>query len=231
MIFSGEKKRLAWLVALSLMSGGVAQAQQGEPAPFQIRDARPPAELRSRTVSHLITGCNFGIQIFGDLGAGEQSPRLVRLREQIEGRIGDNLAGYELIVNRYQVSVYGGRSTEIAAISAALGGAGGAAIAGSVSREGRSPRCSHEKMQAGWFDPADLEHPVSPIVVEIDATLEGITYHVDAAWSDVRAFVNVKPSEPDERDRMMYAALDKANMRLIDRIEAAVVAQIEEDQQ
>lgn len=187
---------------------------------FDFRDERPDREKQSFSYSRLITNCNFGIQNLGEPNPVGESRRLVRLRDQMQARLGERLRGATIIVRRYTVSLDMGGLARRVGVSAALG----PGIGGTVPLERTRPSCSHDRMQAGWFDPADLEFQTSPIIVEIEISVDGTIFHVDSARSEARAFSSLRPNEREEANRMMFAALDKANNALVTRMEAGLTA-------
>ena len=192
---------------------GAVQTSEG----FRFVDDRPIEALKGRMMSKLITGCSFGVQTLGDFGSGEESPRLMRLRGQLIDRFGAKLDGHELRIQRYQLAVSFRKNMTRTALAAAMGGG---ALSAGLAGNGAKPPCGHDRMKAGWFDPADLDYETSPIVVEIEALVDGKQVHIDAARSERRAFLDLKPNEREEADRMMNAALDKANARFMDAVAA-----------
>jgi hypothetical protein len=84
-------------------------------------------------------------------------------------------------------------------------------------------------MHSGWFDPADLTNNYPPITVDLDVSVFGRAYTINAAYSpDVdltgagmsRGGVQAMPAFT----AMVQRAMDKANARLIEKMSASTPA-------
>tara|TARA_R100001086_G_scaffold245403_1_gene176269 strand:+ start:529 stop:1443 length:915 start_codon:yes stop_codon:yes gene_type:complete len=155
---------------------------------IKIVDERDPKLVKTRLVPVGIAGgfsCFIGITRLGpDFFAADRVTRLENaVMEAYPGLAKENA---ELIVRRYEIFLNRGAEANAQQWNIAVGGVVGALI-GSVNVDKeeiwREPRCDSERMHSGWFDPADLNNNLPPITVEVDMSLLGRDYKVNAAHS------------------------------------------------
>lgn len=134
------------------------------PAPpgFTVLDARDPAQTKQKILSLSITSCDYAVQRLGE----KKAPgRLDALRTDLAALAGDALGGKTLRVSRYDI-FYNNQAILRGMVYPQFGGV----IVEALKEHGVN--CPIEKTHGGWFDPATLEHPHSPIIIELAATLD-----------------------------------------------------------
>jgi hypothetical protein len=215
----------AMLSILALAGCLAFKASAKEPANllgFALVDARPDEELKTVDYRTKTRSCMMGLIVPGDLGRGKESPRLERLKLQFAERLGPRLQGKAVSIRRYTLTYDDSKAARKRARSFLAGAIAGPvaalAVAGSTDKSLPHPNCSHEKMKTGWYDVKELKYSTQPLVVEIEATLDGKIYHIDSAYAEQTPFLALDQNKIAERDRMTFAALDAANSRLIELI-------------
>jgi hypothetical protein len=195
---------------------------------FSIDDQRKPDAKKFRNDMTGLAGgfsCFLGIFQLGDSKfAADRIARLENaLAEAFPGRSGP------LIVRRYDIYLNQGSEVTTGVWSAAIGGAlGAAAASGGLVGSGdvnapkvwRKPKCDRERMHSGWFDPNDLTSNYPPLTVELDVSVFGQDYSVNAAHSSEMVIqpYGVMPSPVLEA--ILQTTMDKANARLVKAIQA-----------
>lgn len=170
---------------------------------FTLVDARPTEDKEFELGSIWATSCSLGIRRLGD---DASSPaRLEILRQDIEKKLGDKVANTTLTVTRYRMFLNRSRKMLDASESNGLVGAL------------LTPNdCTKDKTPVGWYDPGEATSFNSPFVVEIKASYKGRDYEARAVSSpDIEILggyrnADVAPS--------VYAAIEKANLALIDQL-------------
>jgi hypothetical protein len=164
-----NKMNVIGMMLAALVSDVVA----GEAIPtvnFTVADARPEESKKQKILSLSITSCSYAIQRLGE----KKAPgRLDALREDLVHIRGSALEGKQLEVLRYDIffnnkavlkgMVYVGHSGIIPEVMKDMG-----------------EECPKEKMKGGWFDVAELQHPHSPLIVEMEVTMDGQAHSVRA---------------------------------------------------
>jgi hypothetical protein len=171
---------------------------------LEIVDSRPAEERlpKTKTLSLLITACNYGVDQVGEKDIVPD--RLTLMKDSLAQQLGGSIDGKKLVISRYGVhinrahalrnSTYGGDTGLVAAVMRGMGA-----------------NCPREKMKAGWYEPNDITTPYSPIIVEINADLDGVAYTVRSVYSpDSEYWALGKP----EAAPSLFAALDKAHQAL-----------------
>jgi hypothetical protein len=181
---------------LAMMLVGPAAAQQASAAAngFTVSDERPEADKKQKSLSYMITDCDYAIDRLGEKKAPN---RFATLRDELVALKGDGLAGKTLRVTRYDIYF-----NHQAATRASVYGSDKGLIVALMKKSGVD--CPREKMKGGWFSPDELEFPTSPLIVEVEATLDGQAYSVRIVHAPPRpidAFFQ-KPKDAPE-----YAAL------------------------
>jgi hypothetical protein len=139
-----------------------------------VADARKASELKTGTLSNWITSCDYGIRRLGDDGEGP--PKLVLLKQDLDAALPAALAGKTLTISKYAVFVN---------VSAALRrGTYGSnpGIVGAVM-SGMGSNCSREGTTDGWYGATEVTSVFSPIVVEVEATLDGKAFSARIVYS------------------------------------------------
>lgn len=176
------------------------------PVDFQLVDERSPEDSKKKIYSYLITACNYGVFRLGD--ERQSMDRMKRLRLAVIDAAGDKLSGKTLKVTRYVAHVNVATQFRTVAAGAALGGA---VLASAASAKRPSPKCSRDKMAAGWFEPSELTNDNAPIIIEISASMDGHAYEIRSVYSTESKVAFEKQLE---------TAYDIANQKLIVAVQA-----------
>lgn len=80
------------------------------------------------------------------------------------------------------------------------------------------PKCSRDKMTAGWFDPVELTNNISPLIIDLKVEYNGKDYSVYSVYSPDTE-LQYRYGKP-EMTRNVNAAMDKAHKALIAKIKA-----------
>lgn len=178
--------------------------------PAQVLDERPASEIPSRpkSLSLLVTSCNYGIAEMSD--SYLDADRIQILRDQI-AKDAPGLAGKVVHIKRY-VAHINSHAAEKVRMSGAMGGGLGFAVMASINA-----KCPKEKTAAAWFAVDEVTTPYSPYVIEIAAEVDGKPYAVRTVYStDSEVGWNKKMKEANRRNYVN--GLAKANTVLIDAI-------------
>jgi hypothetical protein len=195
----------ATLIAALLLTGPcIAQELTTPAASFTVIDERPEADKKQKTYSLMITSCDYGVYRLAD--KNKQGPgRFDTLRDSLAQLEGDALAGKTLRVPRFDIHF-----NNAIWMRESAGSLVGGALMESLKKRGVD--CPREKMKAGWFDSAELNGDRAPVIVEIQALLDGATHEVRVVYTPAMAMWGrlTKPEELAEVDaaiRMAAAAL------------------------
>lgn len=227
-MFRGPAPALVCLAAIwgsSPVLAGESPAGAGPaavaPSSFRFVDARPKDERKTKTLSLLITNCDFGVvrvaePVFGKMPAA--------LERRLNEALGAKLAGREVILD-HELVWFNGASIE-ASMTAGVVIAGplGALIPPTASTT--APRCEREKMTGGWFDPAELTNQNSPFIVEISVRIDGKPYSVRTVYSPAfqlsRSLINAGFPTGAKEAIAVGESLDKGVVALIAAIDAGL---------
>ena len=167
-----------WFGAGLILSIGLTLPAGADDAPASpgvtLVDARKANELKTETLSNWITSCDYGIRRLGDDGEGP--PKLALLKQGLDAALPAPLAGKTLTISKYVVFVN---------VSAALRrGAYGShpGVVGAVM-SGMGSNCSREGTTDGWYGATEVTSVFSPLVVEIEATLDGKAFSARIVYS------------------------------------------------
>jgi hypothetical protein len=209
--------------------GATAQPAAAPSGLFAVADQRHPDSLKVRQVPIGWAGgfsCNVGISQLGDDGFAPD--RLARLENALAKAFPYAAKGAALLVRRYDIYINRGAEADAVAMGAAMGSVGVFGVGGTPDANSlqvwRAPKCGQEKMAGGWFSTADLSNNTTPITVDIDVTVFGRSHVVNAALSpelpakDFLA-ISTRGASP-ALNALLQQAMDKANNRLIDAIDA-----------
>jgi hypothetical protein len=169
-----------------------------------------------------------GIWQLGDEGFA--ADRVARLENALARAFPDRRDRAGLVVRRYDIYLNSGAEADAAAWGAAMGSVGVFGAGGTPGldeeRIWRTPKCGRDRMHSGWFDPGDLTNNNPPLTIELDVTVFGQNYTVNAAHSPElnlsRLGLSRRLQESPAFAVMVQHATDKANARLIERISASL---------
>jgi hypothetical protein len=207
----------------------MADAPRTAPGVFEVRSERSPEALKMRPVPIGWAGgfsCNLGVTQMGDDAWARD--RIARLEQALVDAFPGKAEGEVLSVRRYDIYVNRGAEADAQAWGAAMGSVGMFGVVGTpdtaAEKIWRAPKCAREKMAGGWFDPADLTGNAEPITVDIDVSVFGGDFVVNAAHSpelNGRLFVEAAGTQPQALEAMFQKTMAKAHQRLVDMITAA----------
>ncbi len=171
---------------------------------FSIKDERPEAEKETEWKSLSITSCNYGIRQIGD---NLMVPdRLTILRNDLHKTLGKKLSGKTVSVKKY--SIY---FNEQNALRGRVYSQYKGAVADFMSTFGSG--CKREEVAGGWFEPADVTTPFSPIIIEITVAIDGKKYSVRNVYSPEK---EIEPAFGNpESAAALFAAVQKATNQIV----------------
>lgn len=183
-------------------------------------DKQSAKERTDKVYSGWIGGCASGVRRFGD--ETMYPDRIARLEKSLADAFGETaLAERTFEVVRYDIHLNGAAKFSEPTSS----------LAGFEPTYKLSPKCSREKMVAGWFDFRDIEHGNSPMIVDIEVVIDGVTFTSNAAASSVGS-----PFGGDFSGKLTpfgvdaaYEAMQRAHARLIAEIRRSYF-EVEEEQ-
>lgn len=214
------------LAGLLLTQGVHAQEIGVSPAPaaveapptFRLSDQRPKNERKLFGSSSFIFSCDAGV--FG-LGDKHVSGRFELLQAQLQDSLGERLQGKEISVLHYSVFLNAQARLRGDAIAVGWGTAG---VSRSPDETARSSPCPRDKMKGGWFAGSEISTPFSPIVVEIEVTMDGRTYKGRSVHSPLRELpltsniVHRNAFKSPEEVEALRIAMTKANADLVNHL-------------
>ena len=189
---------------------------------FVVTDERDPEARRSESLPLGIAGgfsCNLGITRLGD--AMYAPDRIARLENALAEAFPDRAPGSNLVVRRYDVFFNRGAEASTQTMGVAVMGPLGAGAQPNYDngRQWREPRCSRERMAGGWFDPVDLTNNYAPITIDLDVTVFGRDYAINAAVSPEVDLTT--PGGTLAREAVIQQAMHRIEDRLIAAINAS----------
>lgn len=234
--------KMALIAVVALVAGGCATATSPELLAQidQVAATAQPASTETRTFKivdersedaadyGLVSlgwaggfSCFLGVTQFGHSRVA--ADRLIRLENQMAAALPDAPAGSPLVVRRYDIYLNAGAEAHAANMNLAFGAAGIPSAFSAPDQKApeiwRKPRCNRDKMEKGWFDSADLVDNGPPVVVEIDVSVLGKDYEVNASTSPALygALFNVNRNGANWAaiEAVLQTAMDKANQRLL----------------
>lgn len=150
------------------------------PSQFAFTDSRPEKERKGKALNAWMFSCNVGVIWIPDNGFGKQrigGDRVGRLQRFLAARFGQRLNGHRLDVTSYSFVINGATNVEQYGVEVATG---------RFATNGYptiKPKCSRDKMAAGWFDSSELTNTNSPIVAELKGTIDGKPFSVRSVRS------------------------------------------------
>jgi hypothetical protein len=193
-----------------------------------IDDQRLPESKTTKVLSAWIGSCENAVERMGD---DEVLPdRLARLEKAVTDAFGDSFKGKTLTVRQYDVHLNANARIAGSSIASGFSSVGLYGVGGDPSGIKEKivirPSCTQEKMKGGWFDPADLTNNISPIIIDLDITLDDRAYRVNSAYSP---FVDLYSYTEDPiADAEAQKAAAKANQRLVEIMRAAQTSSAQE---
>jgi hypothetical protein len=155
-----------------------AKLQQPIPSPHKlvVDDQRPEASRKGYVLSALFFDCENGVWNIGDRQIGD---RLPRLETDLLTAFGDAVQGQRLAVRQYAIYLNGRAALETEATNGTTGLLAQMMKPGPILRA----KCEHSQMTAGWFDTNEIENNFSPIIIEMDVSLNGEEFLVRSVYS------------------------------------------------
>jgi hypothetical protein len=212
---------LGLLAAQPTMTG--VQVAPNPSSQFELADLRPPKDRKTKRLSSMILDCNFNVFSVGDEGYGKLkvgANRLPKLEAYLMQRFGASLAGHRLEVTDYWLAINGAAGGKEYALKSALGG--GVLAPALADGATRRPKCSREKMKAGWFESSEITNNFTPLVVDFKARLDGDAILVRTVKSPSRDLSSgmfwIEYSSEDQKQ--FDAVVDESMRKIGDEIQA-----------
>jgi hypothetical protein len=202
----------AWAIPLGL-AGLAASAQDAalaapaDTSTLIVLDERPESEKKGKSLSSMITSCNYGVRRIGDKNA---PTRFALLRTELAAAAGAALDGKTLHVPRFDIFI--NYSIGLRRSTSAM--YGGGLLSDALIEHGAN--CPREKMEGGWFEAAELTTRHPPVIIEMRVVVDGQTYDVRAVHSPDKVIDGkfLKPAEAPD----LVAALRKAAQVLVTQL-------------
>ena len=180
-------------------------------AGFTLIDNRPADDKTSETLSLLVTSCDYAIYRLGD---DKTVPsKFVLLKQDLAEAIGGQLQGTTVTLNRYRIFLNSGAALRKTTLTPSEGYPG---IIPSIIA-GMGSNCSKEETTGGWYAASEVTTPNSPLIIEIESTIEGKSYAIRTVSSpkiDVNYFHLNDAGVASE----LFSAIRKADAALIAQI-------------
>ncbi|WP_156405428.1 hypothetical protein [Sphingomonas sp. Root710] len=208
------------LTALAVCVINVGMVAAAPPTSFIFSDNRIAGEDRPRTLSLLITSCQYGIRVLSD--EGRSRDRITALKTALAEELGTALDGHTLNILSYQIYF---NNAAVAANSAAgvVGGVAGALL----TKDSTHAKCSHEKTPEGWFEAAETTNGNTPFVIQIRAQFDEVLVETRSVYSP-SILLRLPPTAFASRAKVNFAdavaapevdaAINKANLDLIKKL-------------
>jgi hypothetical protein len=133
-----------------------------------------PQDSKKKTLSLLITRCEYGILRLGD--DRTKPTRLEVLQSDLIDRLGDVITGKTLTVQRYTIF----RNDSVNLRNNVYSNQQGI-VAGVMRRMGTD--CPKEKVSGGWYAAEEVTTQMPPYIAELEATLDGTPHSVRVVFS------------------------------------------------
>lgn len=177
------KQMLVLLLLAALTSTGVSTVARAADTPLEqsaaplvmVVDARPSIEKQTAQLSTWIWSCDNGIRRLGE--EQETTPRLVVLGGDLSVALGSKFPHSTVTVTRYRVFFNASR-VEAGVASTAGGPTEHAAAALLMPHD-----CTEVQTSGGWYSSSEVRTSRSPLIVEIDATLNGKSFAVRMVYA------------------------------------------------
>ena len=171
-----------------------------------IVDARVEQDKQSERLSGLITSCDYGIYRVGD---DQISPgRLDLLKRDLASTMGDRLTNHTLTISRYDI-FYNNREAQLEVLTRWFPWwPDGPRDPSRIVMMTMMGNCSKADMTGGWYQRSEAPNATSPVIVEIEASLDGKPYTVRSVYSPETDYIGATPG-------LAFDAMHKANAALI----------------
>ncbi|MEL7487783.1 MAG: hypothetical protein AAGJ87_11280 [Pseudomonadota bacterium] len=146
------------------------------------------------------------------------SDRRARLESELSDAFGPRCLRQNLRIARYDMFLNAAARRRAAGEAIAAGAAGDFAQESPIEQR---PACSRSAMPGGWFDPAELSNRNSPIVIEIDYSVDGTTRRFTTAYSPVRDLAAPLRRATLRVNATLEAAMEVAHQRIITQLAAS----------
>lgn len=181
---------------------------QMSPSGVTLTDQRPADEEKQHTLSLAIWSCEYMVTRLSDkkMPVGRIRQLTTDLNTTLIGLRPDDI----VIVKHY--AVYMNEGAQVAAHAVAVATRG--ILVGTAQS---APRCTRDKMTAGWFDPAEATTYRPPVIAEVTVNFRGKDYSARAAYSPAIG-TGYYPGNPRQLgDRVALYA--QVNRLIIDQIQ------------
>jgi hypothetical protein len=163
-------------------------------------DGRAEPDKKQKMLSFIITSCDYAVQRLGD----KKVPgRIAALQQDLAQIKGAALDGKTLTVSRYHIYFNN---------SAILRGMVYPQYTGVIPAmmKEKGVACPREKSGGGWFDVTELTAPFSPLILDIEASLDGAVHSVRVVHSPPRELPGnfKKPEDAADLAAAMRAAAE-----------------------
>lgn len=175
-----------------------------------IVDHRPASDSQGSVHSKWIGSCDVGISTIEEADAGK--PYLASLHDDLASLPGDPWSGHQITVTHYAAYENGKRQLKAKSYNGGfgygiLGGLLSDALAGKA-KDGET--CAPADIHGGWYAAGEATSNVPPVVVEIEATVDGKPVKMHSVYSPAKQ-VGFKPKTDQERAGLV-AAIKKADL-------------------
>ncbi|WP_109126336.1 hypothetical protein [Dyella sp. C11] len=170
---------------------------QGGPV---VVDQRPQSDKVHEIHSLWITSCDYGVFTLAE--KKDSKSHVEALHDDLASMPGDPWHGHTITVTHYAAYLNMKRKLK-GGVNAMYGGL----IPSVMSQMGES--CAENQMHGGWYAGTDLKNTLSPIVIEITATVDGTPHSVRSVFSPQTA-MNPKLKQPSD-DAQLAEAISKAD--------------------
>jgi hypothetical protein len=162
--------------AVSTVASAADTPLEQSAAPLvMVVDVRPPIEKQTAQLSSWVWSCDNGVRRLGE--EQETTPRLVVLGRDLSDALGSKFPNSTVTVSRYRVFFNASR-IESGVASAAGGPADHVAAALLMPHD-----CTEVQTSGGWYSPSEVRTSNSPLIVEINATLNGKAFAVRTVYA------------------------------------------------
>jgi hypothetical protein len=140
------------------------------PPAMAVTDARPKPEI-TEFLGFFSTDCGTGIRRLGE--EKTSSPRLAVLQHDLREALGNKYAGSQLLVSKY--SIFNNMSHQIQASNPGANDL--------VGRFLVAQNCTKKETTDGWFSADEITNTNPPVIVEIEASLNGKSVSARVVYS------------------------------------------------
>jgi len=185
---------------------------RSESAGPDVVDKRPMSDREAEIHSLWVSSCDYGVFTIPEDSAAETY--MASLHDELAAVPSDPWSGHQVVVTHYAAYLNNKKALKSRAVFAGVGGLLGGLIANAVTKTptgGES--CAQNKMHGGWFAGSEVTTSFAPIIVELEATVDGKPFKVHSVYSPTVA-TSPKPKKPAERAQL-DAAIKKADKAFV----------------